>query len=157
GAGRARDVPRLEVPMRARAAIAAALAVVSACGRGTAPAPAEVRAASATRIVAGNTAAAEFLAAILAESGASRIAALPEQVDSYSSFDFRAPPWSNPTRFSRYAAERLIALHPDLVVTHEWQAAETTQVLRAQKIPVVVLRSARGYEDIRATIAELGR
>jgi ABC-type Fe3+-hydroxamate transport system substrate-binding protein len=112
---------------------------------------------SASRILPGNTAAAEFLAALLGEGGASRIAALPEQVDSYSSFDFRAPPWSSPPRFPRYTAERLIALHPDLVVTHEWQAAETTQVLRAQEIPVVVLRSARSYEDIRATLAELGR
>lgn len=143
--------------MRRRGAIAAALAVLCACGRDRTPAAAEVRAASATRIVAGNTAAAEFLAALLGEGGASRIAALPEQVDSYSSFDFRAPPWSSAPRFPRYAAERLIALHPDLVVTHEWQAAETTQVLRAQKIPVVVLRSARSYEDIRATLAELGR
>jgi ABC-type Fe3+-hydroxamate transport system substrate-binding protein len=143
--------------MRARAAIAAALAVLSACGRETAPTPAPVRAAGASRILPGNTAAAEFLAALLGANGASRIAALPEQVDGYSSFDFRAPPWSILPRFSRYAAERLIALHPDLVVTHEWQAAETTQVLCAQKIPVVVLRSARSYEDIRATLAELGR
>jgi iron complex transport system substrate-binding protein len=110
-----------------------------------------------SRILPANTAAAEFLATILGGEGASRLAALPEQVDAYSSLDFRGPPWSSIRRFSRYEPEPLIALHPDLVVTHAWQAADTTDVLRAQGIPVVVLASARSYEDIRDSIEALGR
>jgi iron complex transport system substrate-binding protein len=152
-----RRVHRL-LPRRIGAACAvAALASLAACDRGPQAASPEARAENASRIVPGNTAAAEFLAVLLGESGASRLAALPEQVDSYSDFDFHAPPWSIPPRFARYTAEPLIALHPDLVVTHEWQAAETTQVLRAQGVRVVVLRSARSYEDIRETLAMLGR
>ncbi len=135
----------------------AAFASLAACRRAPEPAPPEVRAESAARIVPGNTAAAEFLAVLLGEGGVSRLAALPEQVDGYSSFDFHASPCSVPPRFARDTAEPLIALHPDLVVTHEWQAAETTQVLRTQGVPVVVLRSARSYEDIRETLAMLGR
>ncbi len=107
--------------------------------------------------MAGNTAAAEFLAFLLGDEGAQRVAALPEQVDAYSSFDFRRAPWSVPERFARYAPEALIALHPDLVVTHEWQSRDTTQILRAQGIPTIVLASARSYEDVRGTLENLGR
>jgi iron complex transport system substrate-binding protein len=143
--------------------LAASIAVwlVSAlAGCGRAPegeAPAIARTGPAVRIVPGNTAAAEFLAVLLGEGGAGRLAALPEQVDGYSSFDFKTGAWSRLPRFSRYAPEPLIALHPDLVVTHEWQAVETTQVLRSQGMPIVVLRSARSYEDIRGTLERLGR
>jgi iron complex transport system substrate-binding protein len=119
--------------------------------------PVEIDARQARRIVAGNTAAAEFLAFLLGDEGARRIAAVPEQVDAYSNVDFRRAPWSAPARFARYAPEALIALHPDLVVTHEWQSRDTTQILRGQGIPVIVLASARSYEDVRATIGTLGR
>jgi iron complex transport system substrate-binding protein len=109
------------------------------------------------RIVPGNTAAAEFLATILGDEGAARFAALPEQVDAYSNLDFTRPPWSSVARFSRYEPEPLIALRPDLVVTHAWQSADTTHILGAQGIAVVVLASARGYEDVREQIASLGK
>ena len=131
---------------------------LGACSRGgeSGAAP-EVRAAAAARIVPANTAAAEFLACLLGDEGAGRVAAMPEQVDAYSIFDFRRAPWSTPQRFPRYAAEALIALHPDLVVAHEWQSRDTTEVLRAQGIPLIVLRSARDYGDVRDTLSSLGR
>ena len=133
-------------------------ALVSCRRSESAPAaPSEIRAEHASRIVAGNTAAAEFLAFLLGDEGAHRIAALPEQVDAYSSFDFHRAPWSVPERFARYAPEALIALHPDLVVTHEWQSRDATEILRAQGIPTIVLSSARSYEDVRGTLASLGR
>lgn len=109
------------------------------------------------RIVPGNTAAAEFLMTILGDAEAARFAALPEQVDAYSNLDFTRAPWSSITRFSRFEPEPLITLRPDLVVTHAWQSADTTHILRAQGIAVVVLASARGYEEIRDQIASLGR
>jgi iron complex transport system substrate-binding protein len=141
-------------------AVPVVLAVLAlACRRAEAPAPAapEVRAERASRIVPANTAAAEFLAFLLGDEGAGRIAAMPEQVDAYSSYDFRRAPWSGPQRFSRYGAETMIALHPDLVLTHEWQSRDTTEVLRAQGIPILVLASARSWEDVRGTLATLGR
>lgn len=139
-------------------ALAAGLAWAGACGGGAeAPSPQTPRPERPVRIVPTNTAAAEFLATVLGPGAAARLAAIPEQVDAYSSLDFRVAPWSGIARFARYEPEPMIALRPDLVVTHEWQSLDTTNVLRAQGIPVLVLASARGYEDIRASIAELGK
>jgi iron complex transport system substrate-binding protein len=101
------------------------------------------------RVVAANAAAAEFIAPLL---GPERIAAIPEQVDAYASYDFRSHGFENVKRFARYTAETLITLRPDLVVTHAWQAAETTTVLREQGTPVLVLRSATSYADVRSTM-----
>jgi iron complex transport system substrate-binding protein len=111
-------------------------------------------AAPPRRVIPGNAAAAEFIAPLL---GAERIAALPEQVDGYSSFDFKLHGFERIPRFARYAAEPLIAMHPDLVITHTWQAAETSSVLREQGTPVLVLRSAMSYADVRATLLLLAQ
>ncbi len=149
--------------MRLRSVLALILSAstLAACRRteatSAAPAPTEIRAEHASRIVAGNTAAAEFLAFLLGDEGASRIAAVPEQVDAYSSVDFHRAPWSTPARFARYSPEALIALHPDLVITHEWQSRDTTQILAAQGIATIVLASARSYEDVRGTLTALGK
>lgn len=110
--------------------------------------------AAPAHVIPANAAAAEFVAPLL---GPERIAALPEQVDAFSSFPFREHGFEKLPRFTRYAAEPLIVLRPDLVVTHAWQAAETTQTLRAQGVPVLVLASAQSYDDIRRTLALLGR
>jgi len=139
--------------------IAAAAVCLLACGDPDASPAAHADAPTPgrpVRIVPGNTAAAEFLATILGDEGAARFAALPEQVDAYSNLDFTRPPWSGIARFSRFEPEPLITLRPDLVVTHAWQSADTTHILRAQGIAVVVLASARGYEEIRDQIASLG-
>ncbi|MFN0006655.1 MAG: ABC transporter substrate-binding protein [Planctomycetota bacterium] len=140
--------------------IAVAAVCFLACGGSDAPlteASAERSSGRPVRIVPANTAAAEFLATILGDEEAARIAAIPEQVDAYSNLDFKRPPWSSISRFSRYEPEPLITLRPDLVVTHAWQSADTTHILRAQNISVVVLASARGYEEIRDQIASLGK
>lgn len=118
----------------------------------------ETRAESATprssaRLLPTTAAAAEFLALLVP---AERIVALPEQADDFSSMDFRRDGFEKLPRFARYVAEPLIALRPDLIVTHAWQAAETTHVLRQSGIDVLVLDSASSYDDVRATIAKLG-
>jgi ABC-type Fe3+-hydroxamate transport system substrate-binding protein len=138
----------------------AALVLVlgTGCGKaGEARPPPIPHASHPVRIVPGNTAAAEFLATILGDEGAPRFAAIPEQVDAYSSLDFHRAPWSEVARFARYEPEPMLALRPDLVVTHEWQSPETTQFLRAQGIHVVVLASASGYEPVRASLEALGK
>lgn len=112
------------------------------------------------RIVPANVAAAEYLCALV---DLERIAGLPEQVGDFSSFDpdavdaARAERWNELPRFARYEAERLIALEPDLVVTFEWQAATTTELLRSKQVPVLVLPSGKSYADVRATLEQLGR
>lgn len=132
-----------------------ALACAAACDAQHAPGEAELNLASPpVRILPTTTAAAEFLVPLV---GAERLAALPEQVDDYSSVDFKQGSLGALPRFARYVAEPLIVFHPDLVVTHAWQSADTTQVLRSQKIPVLVLPSATSYEDIQNTLRLLGR
>lgn len=106
------------------------------------------------RIVPTTTAAAEFLVLLV---GPERIAALPEQVDDYSSVDFKLHGLDKVPRFARYVAESLVAFAPDLVVTHAWQSADTTELLRSQKIPLLVLSSATSYADICETLRLLGR
>jgi iron complex transport system substrate-binding protein len=154
------------IDVRALAAIVL-IAVVAGCTRdsGTSATFSESAGSSAIdlfpplasaprRVVAANAAAAEFIAPLL---GPERIAAIPEQVDAYSSYDFRSHGFERVKRFPRYTAETLIGLHPDLVVTHGWQAAETTTVLREQGTPVLVLHSATSYADVRATLETCAR
>lgn len=137
------------------------LATLAACGPSepgpSAPAPRLAEAGVFRRVVPANTAAAEFLAVLLGDRGPERIVALPEQVDDYSCFDFETGAWAVLPRFSRYTAEALIVLAPDLVVTHAWQAAETTAILRSHGVQVVVLESteSRGYDGIRASLGVL--
>lgn len=105
------------------------------------------------RIVCANTAAAEFVCRLVAPE---RIVGLPEQVDDYSGLDLKSGGFEQVPRFARYAAESVLVLKPDLVVTHEWQSADTTNVLRSQGIEVLVMKSATSFEDIRATLTSLG-
>ncbi|MDZ4773813.1 MAG: ABC transporter substrate-binding protein [Planctomycetota bacterium] len=107
----------------------------------------------ARRIVCGNAAAAEFVCRLVAPE---RVVGLPEQADDYVSINLKTGGFERATRFSRYVTEALIALGPDLVVTHEWQNADTTNILRSQGIRTIVLKSATSYEDIRATLVDLG-
>jgi len=137
-----------------------ALGLLTACDKGAAastrPAPEPVPPLTAPprRIVPANVAAAEYLCALI---DLDRIAALPEQVGDFSTLAIDAARWDELPRFPRYYAETLIALQPDLVVTFEWQQATTTEFLRKQSIPVLVLRSAESYADVRATLELLGR
>jgi iron complex transport system substrate-binding protein len=104
--------------------------------------------------VCGNTAAAEFVCLLV---GPERLAGLPEQIDDYGSFDAKAGGYERVPRFARYVAERLIVLKPDLVVTHEWQSADTTSVLRSSGIDVIVMKSARSYADVREALLDMGK
>jgi iron complex transport system substrate-binding protein len=136
-----------------------ALALLVACSgderAATAAEPGVRAGASAlpSRVLPANVAAAEFVACLL---GPERIVALPEQVDDFSAVDFRARGFERLPRFSRYHAEPLIVLAPDLVITHTWQSVETTEVLRRQGIDVLALESAQDYAGIRRTLEVLG-
>lgn len=136
--------------------IAVCLSLIAvSCGRGSEPsAAASAPSKAAQRIVCANSAAAEFVCRLV---GPERLAGLPEQLDDYSVFDARHGGYEKVPRISRYVAEPVLALEPDLVVTHDWQSADTTNVLRSSGIDVLVLQSARGYPDIRETLFQLGK
>jgi iron complex transport system substrate-binding protein len=103
--------------------------------------------------VCANAAATEFVCRLVSPD---RVVGIPEQADDYVSLDLRSGGFERIPRFSRYATETLLALGPDLVVTHEWQSIDTTNILRSQGVQVIVLKSATSYADIRATLTDLG-
>ncbi len=140
--------------------LAATLGLLLGCGpqpshppRAGAPDLAPPLAGAPRRIVPATSAAAELLV-LLVEPG--RIAALPEQVDDFSTVDFSAPGLAELPRFPRYLAEPLLAVRPDLVLTFTWQSQDTTALLRRQGIPVLVLESGTSYASVRATLQQLG-
>ena len=106
------------------------------------------------RIVPTTTAAAELLTLV---ADPADLLALPEQVDSWSAQDFGRDGWESLPRFARYIAEPLLVLHPKLVVNHDWQAAETTKILRDGGIRVLTLGSGTSYADLRTSLERLGK
>lgn len=123
------------------------------CGDPSASAQAAQHATTPQRVVCANTAASEFICLLVP---AERVVGVPQQVDDYSAMDFKSHGFERATRIERYNAESVLALKPDLVVTHEWQSADTTNVLKSQGLDVLVMKSATSYDDIRATLVELG-
>lgn len=106
------------------------------------------------RIVAANAAAADYLRILVRPE---RVAAVPEQVTDFSFLDFQNEGWERVTRFPNYTAEPVLAARADFVITHAWQQADTTNVLRAQNVPLLVIPSAESWDDIAATFTRLGR
>lgn len=117
------------------------------------PTEQSVAAQTGLRIVPTTTAAAELLTLL---AGPEDLLALPEQVDNWSAQDFHHDGWEKLPRFARYLAEPLLVLRPGLVVNHDWQAADTTRVLKDSGIPVLTLGSGTSYADLRAAIEKLG-
>lgn len=113
-----------------------------------------VPAAPPQHIVAANAAAADYLRILVP---ASRVALLPEQVGEYSFLDFQSEGWERVARFANYTAEPVLAARADFVLTHAWQQPDTTNVLRAQNIPLLEIPSASSWDDIAATLTRLGR
>ncbi len=108
----------------------------------------------AEHVVAANTAAAEYLYFLLPPA---RAAAVPEQVGAYSTLPFGEQGWENVARLARYSADPVLAAHADLVVAHAWQEAETANLLKERGVPVLVLPSANGWDDIARNLRTLGK
>jgi len=138
--------------MAFRIALLALLLTLCGCDHAR-PAEQSGPARSGLRIVPTTTAAAELLTLL---AGPEDLLALPEQVDNWSAQDFGHGGWEKLPRFPRYLAEPLLVLHPGLVVNHDWQAADTTRVLKQSGIPVLTLGSGTSYADLRGAIEKLG-
>ncbi len=129
-----------------------ATAFLAACSPTSEAKPAKP-AGPAQRIVCATAAAAEFVCLLV---GPERLAGLPEQIDDFGTFDAKSGGYERVPRFARYVAEPLIVLKPDLVVTHEWQSADTTNILRSSGVDVIVMKSARSYADVRGALLDMG-
>lgn len=150
------------------AAVCAALLCFTACDRPASSAGGSAPVASSgtnaneapevstkgEHIVAGNTAAAEYLYFLVPPA---RVAAIPEQVGEYSTLPFGERGWEKVTRYARYSADPILAAGADVVLTHAWQEPETASVLRSRDVPVLVIDSARSWADIERTIQRLGK
>lgn len=148
--------PRTTRPSTRRRTVgltALVLSLAAGCRPEPAQEPAPSAPGGARRIVCGNAAATEFVCRLVE---ADRVAGLPEQADGWGSLDLRVDGFERVPRFAHYTSEPVLVLAPDLVVTHEWQNADTTRLLRARGIEIVVLKSATSYADIRETMTSLG-
>jgi ABC-type Fe3+-hydroxamate transport system substrate-binding protein len=109
---------------------------------------------SPRRIVAANACAAEFLLALVPSE---RIAGVPDTVFDGFAIGFDDPDqWPNRV-FHRYRGIEILALRPDLVITHGHQDGATTRALRNAGKPVVQLSAITGFEDLIDTIELVAR
>lgn len=121
----------------------------------TPPTPAqETIVTEGKRIVAGTTAAAEYLRFLVRPE---RVAAIPEQVAAFSTLPFDQDGWETVARMPRYSADPILTAQADLVLTHVWQEPETTSILRERGVPLLVIDSASSWADIAAVIERLGK
>ena len=83
-------------------------------------------------------------------------AAIPDKAFEYGFLELSPEEWKGKT-FGRYVGETVLALEPDVVVTHAWQNADATAVVRRSGVRVVELPDLRSYDDVLATLELLGR
>ncbi len=135
--------------MRRRSGVAALLGVASlaACGG---PEAAGAETGRVERVLPTNSAAADFVLALV---GPERVVAVPEQAEFFGGAAANA---ESLTRFASFEAEAVLALEPDLVVTHAWQESDTTRLLRGAGIELFVVREVREFEDLATALRELG-
>lgn len=86
-----------------------------------------------------------------------RTAALPEPALAWSVLHEERGAWGHVPVFTRYLAEPILALRPDLVLVHDWQDMQTTSRLREAGVPVVVLTDPRTWDEARAQIRQVAR
>ena len=105
------------------------------------------------RILPANAAALDFLLALVPPE---RLVAVPVTTFDWADTGLDAEHWQERT-LSSYVAEPVLAWGPDLVVTSEWQNAETTALLRRAGVRVVAIPDVVRFEDILTTLQALGR
>jgi iron complex transport system substrate-binding protein len=138
------------------AAALLALLSVWGCGEARAPGLSPATSSLAQRIVPASSAAVDLVCALV---GPERIAGLPAQALDYSGLGELGPagePYLRLPQFQAYAAEPILALAPDLVITDTWQLAETTARLREAGVEVLALTALESLDDVRTSFTLLG-
>lgn len=107
----------------------------------------------ARRILPASATAVDLVAELV---GPERVAGLPEQALEYSALHDPPAAWAELPRFSRYLAEPVLALRPDLVVADPWNAPDTTQRLRETGVPLLLLPEIASWADARRALVVLG-
>lgn len=94
---------------------------------------------------------------VLALVDPDRIVGLPITANSYSHELAVSEISVNLPTFTRYVAEGILALEPDLVIGHVYQEPGTTRVLRRAGVPVYSLDYPKSAEDVIATVEDLSK
>lgn len=106
-----------------------------------------------TRILPANAAWVDFVSLLV---GPERVVALPGEAFGYSRLATASAGWEALPALTSFEAERVLALAPDLVLAHGWQAPETITTLRRAAIPVLVVPVPEDWPEILATLELLG-
>lgn len=106
----------------------------------------------AQRVLPTNASALDYVLALV---GAERLAGVPITAMAYSNSADQLRGRELP-EFVDYNAESALAHDPDLIVTHDWQSQETTELLRESGIPVLVVPDLVDLDDVRTTLHSLG-
>ena len=85
-----------------------------------------------------------------------RIAALPEQTFGYANADVDERAFPAERRFFDYLIEPMLQLAPDLVVTHHWQAPDTTRGLVGHGLPVLILPDLLSFDGLLEQVRLVG-
>jgi iron complex transport system substrate-binding protein len=112
-----------------------------------------VLAAPPRRVLPGNAAWVDFLSLLV---GPERFAALPSEAFGFSRLAAQSGAWAELEPLTAFEGEHILALAPDLVLTHGWQDPETVATLRRAGIPVLVVPVPESWAEITATLALLG-
>jgi iron complex transport system substrate-binding protein len=86
-----------------------------------------------------------------------RIAGLPRQALGFSGLRDPASPYLSRPQFEVYAAEQLLALHPDLILADRWQAPDTGDRLREAGVAVIEMGRVERLQQVRDALQLLAR
>ncbi len=106
------------------------------------------------RILPANSGVLEFLFALVEPE---RVVAVPAAAVSYSALPRASRAWRDRPFFPSYTAESILALEPDLVLSHAWQSPETTARILDAGIPAVSSPLPHTWEEVLDTLRFLGR
>ncbi len=123
------------------------------CGRVPAVPDAARVAGPPQAVVAASSGVVDLLCALLPPE---RIAGLPAQARDYSGRRQADDPYLARPSFELYAAEPILALRPDLVVSDRWGLAETSARLREAGLAVLELGSLETLPQVEQALVQLG-
>ena len=107
-----------------------------------------------TRVLPANAGVVDYLIDLV---DAERVVALPVAAVHYSGLGRAPAAWKALPRFDAYSAEIVLALEPDLVLSHSWQSPETTARIRESGIAAVSAPLPRSWDEVLGTLSFLGR
>lgn len=105
------------------------------------------------RILPCNASAVDYLVSLVEPS---RVLGLPYTALAYATIDGPHEGWDTLPRLHDFSSEAILALAPDLILTHGWQEPAAMRTLENAGVPVLRLPDVRDYEGVRELLLALG-